>query len=139
MSMHIISARDDGVKLWKNVSFYQKDEPNIVNKRHINTTEKSKVSNNIVVGDCVKIISGLFQSYYAVVLGSSYGDENQIQCFTEKETISGAKYWILKENYLNSREKCELKKVVAAIDNRDHYTFNDYQTVQKFALTVTHV
>ena len=76
MSMHIISARDDGVKLWKNVSFYQKDEPNIVNKRHIITTEKSKVSNNIVVGDCVKIISGLFQSYYAVVLGSSYGDEN---------------------------------------------------------------
>ena len=62
MSMHIISARDDGVKLWKNVSFYQKDEPNIVNKRHINTTEKSKVSNNIVVGDCVKIISGLFQA-----------------------------------------------------------------------------
>ena len=76
MSMHFISARDDGVKLWKNASFYQKDEPNIVNKRHINTTEKSKVSNNIVVGDCVKIISGLFQSYYAVVLGSSYGDEN---------------------------------------------------------------
>ena len=76
MSMHFISARDDGVKLWKNVSFYQKDEPNIVNKRHINTTEKSKVSNNIVVGDCAKIISGLFQSYYAVVLGSSYGDEN---------------------------------------------------------------
>ena len=36
MSMHFISARDDGVKLWKNVSFYQKDEPNIVNKRHIN-------------------------------------------------------------------------------------------------------
>ena len=37
-------------------------------------------------------------------------------------------YWVLKENYLDSREKCELKKVVAALDNRDHYTFSDYQT-----------
>ena len=30
---------------------------------------------------------------------------------TEKKTISGVKYWVLKENYLYSREKC-----VAAID-----------------------
>ena len=128
--MHIISAGDDDVKLWKNASFFQKDEPNIiVNKQHINTTEKSEVSNNIVVGDCVQIISGLFQCYYAVVLGSSYGDENEIQHFMERRTISGAKYWVLKENDLNSREKCELKKVVAALDNRDHYTFSDYQTV----------
>ena len=37
MSMHIISA--DGAKLWKNVPFFWKDEPNIiVNKQHINTT-----------------------------------------------------------------------------------------------------
>ena len=77
----------------------------------------------------VKVISGLFQGYYAMVLGSSYGDENEIQYFTEKKTIFGAKYWFLKENDLDSREKCELKKVVAALDNRDHYTFSDYQTV----------
>ena len=64
-----------------------------------------------------------------MVLGSGYGDENEIQYFTEKKIISGAKYWILRENHLNSKEKYELKKVVAAIDNRDHYTFNDYQTV----------
>ena len=95
MFMHIISVRDDGVKFWKNVSFYQKDEPNIVNKQHINTTEMSGVSNIIVVGDCVKIISGLIQGYYAVVFDSSYGDENK--------TISGAKYWILKENYLQKK------------------------------------
>ena len=43
---------------------------------------------------------------------------------TEKKTISGVKYWVLKENYLYSREKC-----VAAIDNRYHYIFSDYQTV----------
>ena len=36
MSMHIISPGDDVVKLWKNASFLQKDEPNIiVNKQHI--------------------------------------------------------------------------------------------------------
>ena len=74
-----------------------------------------------------------------MVLGSSYGDENEIQYFTEKKTISRAKYWFLKENDPDSREKCKLKKVEAALDNRDHYTFSHYQTVQKFALAVTHV
>ena len=86
------------------------------------------MSNDIVTGDCVKIISRLLQGYYAMVLGSNYGDENEIQYFTEKKTISGAKYWVLKENDLNSKEKCELKKVVAALVNRDHYTFSDYET-----------
>ena len=81
------------------------------------------------MGDYVKIISGLFQDYYAVVLGLSYGDENEIQYFTEKKTNSVAKYWVLKENDLDSREKCELKKVVTAIDKGDRYTFSDYQTV----------
>ena len=129
MSMHIILAGDDGVKFWKNVSFFQNDDPNIVNKQHINATEKSEVSSNIAVGDFVKIFSGLLQGCYTVVLGWSYGDENEIQYFTEKKTISGANYWVLKENNLDSREKCERKKVVAALDDRDHYTFSDYQTV----------
>ena len=128
MSMYIISAGDDGVEFWNNATFFQKDEPNIIlNKQHINTTEKSEVSNNIVVGDCLKNFSGLFQGYYAVV-GSNYGDENEISYFTVKKTISGAKYWVLKENNLNSREKCELKKVVAALGNIEHYTFSDYET-----------
>ena len=53
MSMYIILAGDDGVKLWTNVSFFQKDEPNIiVNKQCINTTEKSEVPNNIVCISC---------------------------------------------------------------------------------------
>ena len=59
----------------------------------------------------VKIISGLFQGYYAMVLGSSYGDENEIQYFTEKKTISGAKYWVLKENNLDSRENVSSRKL----------------------------
>ena len=58
-----------------------------------------------------KIISGLFPGYCAVVHGSSYGDENEIQYFTAKKTISGAKYWVLKENDPDSREKCELRKL----------------------------
>ena len=68
--------------------FFHKDEPNIiVNKQHINTTEKKEVFNNTVVGDSVKIVSGLFQGYNAVVFGSSYGDENEIQYFTEKKCL----------------------------------------------------
>ena len=137
--MPIISTGDNGVKQWKKLTYFQNDEPNINDtKQHISTTEKSEVSHNIVVGDCAKIISGLFQGYYGVFLGSSYGYENDTKYFTEK-TISGAKYWVLKENNLDSREKPELNKVVAVLDNRDHYTFSDYQTVQKLTLTVTHV
>ena len=64
-----------------------------------------------------------------MVLGSSYDDENEIQYFSEKKTIPGAKYWVPKENDFDSREKCELKKVVVALDNWDHYTFSHYQTV----------
>ena len=34
-------------------TFFKKDEPNIiVKKQHVNTTEKSKVSNDIIVCDC---------------------------------------------------------------------------------------
>ena len=137
--MCIILAVDDGMKLWKNVSFFQKDEPNIIVSISIQQKRVKCPIIYIVVGDCAKIISGLFQSYYAMVLDSSYCDENEIQYFTEKETISGAKYWVLKENDLDSREKCELKKVVTALDNRDHYTFSDYQTVSKFAMTMSHI
>ena len=42
--------------------------------------------------------------------------------------MTGAKYWVLKGNDLDSRAKCELKKVVAALDNWYLYTFSDYQT-----------
>ena len=49
-----------------------------------------------------------------MILGSSYGDENEIQYFNMKIT-SGTKHRVLKENDLDSREKCELKKVIVAI------------------------
>ena len=58
-----------------------------------------------------------------MVLGTSYGDENEIQYFTQKKFFSGEKYQVLKENDLDSRENCKLKKVVAALDDRDHCTF----------------
>ena len=65
-------------------------EPNIVvNKQHINTTEKSEVSNNIVVGDCVKIISRLFQGYYVVVFDSSYVDEYEISVLLRRKLFLG--------------------------------------------------
>ena len=56
----------------------------------------------------------ILQGYYAVILGSSYGDENEIQYFNTKIT-SGTKHRVLKENDLDSREKYELKKVIVAI------------------------
>ena len=56
----------------------------------------------------------ILQGYYAVILGSSYGDETEIQYFNKKIT-SGTKRRVLKENDLDSGEKCELKKVIVAI------------------------
>ena len=47
-----------------------------------------------------------------MILGSSYGDETEIQYFNKKIT-SGTKHRVL--NDLDSGEKCELKKVIVAI------------------------
>ena len=58
-----------------------------------------------------------------MVTDSSYGDEIEIQYFMEKETQGGKKYYVLKENDFDSRERNELRKVTAILDKRDHYTF----------------
>ena len=83
----------------------------IVNKRHINTTENSEVSNNIVVGDCVKIISGLFQSYYAVVLGSSYGDEHEIQYLRRRKLFLGQNIGFPKKMTLAQEKSVSSRKL----------------------------
>ena len=51
------------------------------------------------LGDYVKVIVGSFKGYYAVVTGSSYGDELEMNYFEKKE-----KWWTLKENEWDSRE-----------------------------------
>ena len=51
-------------------------------------------------------------------------DEVKIQYFEERRCTPGDQCWVLKENDFDSREKAGLRKVVAFIDNRNHYTFN---------------
>ena len=58
-----------------------------------------------------------------MVTGKSYGDEIEIQYFMEKETQGKKKYWVLKENDFDSRERNELRKVTAILEKRDYYTF----------------
>ena len=42
----------------------------------------------------------------------------------EQRCVPGDQCWVLKESDFGSREKADLRIVVALIDNRDHYTFN---------------
>ena len=70
------------------------------------------------IGDSVKIVTGLFQGYYATILGRSYGDELEIQYFEEKYGK-----WILK-GHIDSRSPEEMVKVTATVDGRSRYTFS---------------
>ena len=73
----------------------------------------------IKVGDFEKIIRGNYVDYYAVVTGLSYGNELEINYFVKRE-----KYYVLKDNGLDSRLIEDLKLVAGALINtRGHYTF----------------
>ena len=54
---------------------------------------------------------------HAIVTGSSYEDELELQYFERKQGLSYGVYWVLKENDFDSRDKCDLKKVVPRIDH----------------------
>ena len=51
-------------------------------------------------------------------------DEVKIQYVEKRRCAPGDQYWVLNETDFDSREKADLRKVVAFIDNRDLYTFN---------------
>ena len=71
----------------------------------------------IATGDYVKIVSGAYLGYYAIVTGESYGEELEIQYFEKKE-----KWWVLKEHDLDSRPQTELRRVTKArVDRRMHF------------------
>ena len=73
----------------------------------------------IKVGDFVKIIRGNYVNYYAVVTGLSYGNELEINYFVKRE-----KFYVLKDNDLDSRSIEDLELVAGALINtRGHYTF----------------
>ena len=70
-------------------------------------------------GGCVKVIKGNYRGYFALVTGDGYGGEIEINCFKGK-----IKWWVLKENDLDSRDRGDLKKVSnITIDKRSHYIF----------------
>ena len=66
-------------------------------------------------GDYVKVIAGSFKGLYAVVLGTSYGDEIEINYCEQFK-----KWWSVKDNDMDSREKHELCIVNPVFDNRYH-------------------
>ena len=73
----------------------------------------------ISTGECVRVVSGAFLGYYAMVVGESYGEELEIQYFEKKE-----KWWVLKEFDFDSRPQTDLRGVgKARVDRRMHYFF----------------
>ena len=92
---------------------------NQINTVIYETTTTSKPVPQIKVGDFVKIIRGNYVDYYAVVTGLSYSNELEINYFVKRE-----KYYVLKDNDLDSRLIEDLKLVAGALINtRGHYTF----------------
>jgi len=73
----------------------------------------------ITPGMYVKIIKEPFKSFYATVVGSSYGDELEINYFEKK--LGG---WILKEKDFDSQEEGDLMVVTADINKRGHFSFS---------------
>ena len=70
-------------------------------------------------GDCVKIVKGHYLGYFALVIGEGYGGETEINYFKGKK-----KWWVLKENDFDSRERGDLEKIENfSMDNRSHYFF----------------
>ena len=57
-------------------------------------------------GDYVKVIKGSYLGYFALVNCDGYGGEIEINYFTGKN-----KWWVLKENDFDSRDRGDLKKV----------------------------
>ena len=84
----------------------RKSEYDVGEKEYDAMDEEQIVGQTFVQGDYVKITNGNFAGMYASVLGEGYGDEVEIQYFMKK-----GRYWILKENDYDSRERDDLAKV----------------------------
>ena len=101
------------------------DFPPDVKHQKIEYEEKiTQEEERITQGDYVKVISGMFHGYYAVVQGDGYGDEIELQYFKEKSGKNGNNYWVLADNDFDSREPSELIKVQPfEIDRRNQFYF----------------
>ena len=69
-------------------------------------------TNNFKIGNHVLIVNKPFKGYYAVITAQSYGDKWEINYYEKRQNC-----YILKENDFDSREKKDVKKVYAEIDN----------------------
>ena len=69
-----------------------------------------RVIEKILLGDCVEIIHETYERFYDIVIGSSFGDELELQYFERKYGLPYGIYWVLKENDFDCRENCDLKK-----------------------------
>ena len=80
------------------------------------TSDSMTVKDNILLADCEEVISEPYKGFYVINIGSSYG----CSILERKQGLPYGIYWVLKENDFDSREKCDLKKVVPHIDNNTY-------------------
>ena len=74
------------------------------------------VKDNILLGDCEEVINEPYKGFYVINIGSSYS----CSILERKQGLPYGIYWVLKKNDFDSREKCDLKKVVPHIDNNTY-------------------
>ena len=87
-------------------------------------TTSQPVAHKLDIGSYVQVINGAFEGYYASIVAKSFGDEWELNYFMEKSSYQG-KYWVLKENDLDSREECDLALVKGFPDEKGRFTFKD--------------
>ena len=72
-------------------------------------------------GDFVKVVKGYFRGYYAVLTRECYGDEIKINYFEKCQC-----YYVLKENYMDSRTQTDLELVEGVLINtKGRYRFEN--------------
>ena len=86
------------------------------------------VAHKVDIGSYVQVVNGAFEGYYASVVAKSYGDEWELNYFMEKSSYQG-KYWVLKQNDLDSREASDLAVVRGFPDAKVRFTFEDIQWI----------
>ena len=86
------------------------------------STSVSEALGDIAIGDYARVVQGMFVDDYATVKNESYGD--RWRYFSEKTDRSHGKYWVLKDNYVDSRPISDLTKVEPRMNWEGHFVFN---------------
>ena len=89
----------------------------------INSVLQQKITKKrqMQTGDFVKVVKGNFRGYYPVITEESYGDEIEINYFEKRQ-----RYYVLKENDMDSRTQTDLELVEGVLINtRGHYRFEN--------------